>query len=95
MTPEQPAEKTGLLSAIIIFTILRVGLVAALTAALMWVMPLIVAAAIAIVAQLPLSLILFRGPRRRLVDALARAKANRNAQRDELRRALGEEIPGD
>ena len=78
----------GLGRAIAVYTVLRLGLMAVITVALMWVMPLIVALAFAVVAQLPLAIVLFPRQRRDLTAALAHAKAGRNAERDRLRAAL-------
>ena len=74
---------------ILIYTLIRVGLIVVLTAALFlagrpFQMPLIVALAFAIVLQLPLSVVLFRGARNNLTAALARAKERRTAERDRL-----------
>jgi hypothetical protein len=89
---EQPA-KARLVKAIAVYTAIRVGLIAVLTVALMWVMPLIVALAFAVVLQLPVALLLFTGARRELTAALAQAKSVRTAERDRLRAALTGEAP--
>lgn len=97
---EPPARAVPSLGrAIAVYTLIRAGLVVVLTAAL-WLagkpfqMPLIVALAFAIVLQLPLSVIFFRGARNDLTAALARAKESRTAERDRLFTELtGEERP--
>lgn len=89
-----PAARGDLIGAIALYTVLRLGLMAVLTVALMFVMPLIVALAFAVVLQLPLALLLFRGPRHRLTAALARARSRRSAERDRLRAALLGDAPG-
>jgi hypothetical protein len=87
-TPAPESEPAGLVGAIALYTALRLGLLAVLTVALMFVMPLIVALAFAVVLQLPLALLLFSGPRHRLTAAMARARSHRSAERDRLRAAL-------
>lgn len=70
------------------YTILRLGLIAVLTAALALFMPLIVALLFAIIVQLPLAYVLFAGPRKRVNAAMATASAHRRAERERLREAL-------
>lgn len=80
---------------LILYTALRLGLIVALTAVLQLFMPLIVALAFAVVIQLPLSLLLFGGPRRKVTAELAAVSANREAERSRLRAALrGETLDG-
>lgn len=93
-TPAPEADQGGLAVAIALYTVLRLGLLAVLTVALMFVMPLIVALAFAVVLQLPLALLLFSGPRHRLTAAMARARSRRSAERDRLRAALLGDQPG-
>ncbi len=71
-----------------VYTVLRLALVAVLTAALAFFMPLIVALLFAIIAQLPLAWLLFAGPRRRVNEAVAEASAQRRAERARLQSAL-------
>jgi len=75
-----------------VYTVLRVALVAVLTVALSFFMPLIVALLFAIIAQLPLAWLLFAGPRRRVNDAIAQASAQRRAERARLQSALSGEV---
>ena len=78
-----------------VYSVLRLLLVAALTAVLAFFMPLIVALLFAIIVQLPLAWLLFAGPRRRVNDAMAQASAHRRAERARLQSALtGEVDPG-
>lgn len=79
---------------LVIYTALRLGLIAVLTAVLVLFMPLIVALAFAIILQLPLAYLLFPGPRRRVNAALAAASGQRRAERDRLRAALAGEDSG-
>ncbi len=84
----------GPLGPLLIYTVLRIGLIAALTAALTLFMPLIVALLFAIIVQLPLSWVLFAGPRRRVNEAMAASSAHRRAERERLRAALaGQDAP--
>lgn len=92
-----PADEVGqahLFGYLAVYTLLRLVLVALLTAVLTIFMPLIVAVLFAIIIQLPLSWLLFAGPRRRVNQAMARSSAQRRAERDRLQAALsGEEPP--
>lgn len=85
--------KGRLTRAIAVYTVLRLGLMAVLTVALMFVMPLIVALAFAVILQLPIAMLVFPGPRRELTAALAQARARHNAERDRLRAQLMGERP--
>jgi len=76
-----------------IYTALRVVLVLVLTAVLMFFMPLIVALLFAIIVQLPLSWLLFSGPRRRVNDAIAQVSARRRTERARLQSALSGDEP--
>ena len=78
------------------YTLLRLGLVAVLTAALAFFMPLIVALMFAIIVQLPLAWLLFSGPRGRVNDAIAVSTARRRQERERLQSALsGEPVADD
>ena len=83
-----PRGSANLATALLIYTVLRLALVAALTAVLMFFMPLIVALLFAIIVQLPLSWLLLAGPRRRLNDAMAQSSAKRRSERAKLQSAL-------
>lgn len=98
--PDKPVTPSGpdplasgggtpsLVGAIALYTVLRLGLVVVLTAVLMFFMPLIVALMFAIIMQLPLSWLLFSGPRRRVNEAVALASQQRRAERARLQAAL-------
>ncbi len=87
-------DRGRLVRAVAVYTGLRVGLMIVLTVALMWVMPLIVALAFAVVLQLPLAFLLFPRQRHGLTAALAGARSRRGAERDRLRAALtGKDAP--
>lgn len=93
-TPTRPARNgTGLAGPLLVYTVLRVGLIAVITALLMPFMPFIVALMFAIIVQLPLSWLLFAGPRRRVNEAMAVSSAHRRAERERLRAALAGENP--
>lgn len=84
-----PRSGTGaLLGTLAVYTLLRLALVAALTAVLAIFMPLIIAMLFAIIVQLPLAWILFGGPRARVNDAIALASARRRAERSRLQAGL-------
>jgi predicted lipid-binding transport protein (Tim44 family) len=78
----------GLAGALLLYTALRLGLVAAITALLALFMPFIVALLFAIIVQLPLSWLLFAEPRRRVNQALAASTSHRRAERQRLQAAL-------
>lgn len=92
----RPAEQStgsrpGLAGPLLIYTALRVGLIAVITAVLMLFMPFIVALLFAIIVQLPLAWLLFAGPRRRVNEAMAASSAHRRTERERLRAALAGE----
>jgi len=76
---------------LVVYTVLRLSLVIALTAVLAFFMPLIVALLFAIIVQLPLAWLLFSGPRTRVNEAMAQASARRRAERARLQSALSGE----
>jgi hypothetical protein len=89
------ARPSHLFGYLAVYTLLRLALVAVLTAVLTIFMPLIVGVLFAIIIQLPLSWLLFAGPRRRVNEAMARSAAQRRAERNRLQAALsGEQPPG-
>ncbi|HEY7814099.1 MAG TPA: DUF4229 domain-containing protein [Nakamurella sp.] len=92
-TPTGPARNSGLAGPLLVYTVLRVGLIAVITMLLMLFMPFIVALLFAIIVQLPLSWLLFAGPRRRVNEAMAVSSAHRRAERERLRAALAGENP--
>ena len=82
---------------IVLYTLARIALVAALTAVLALVdVPLLVALAIALVAGFPLSLLLFRGLNQRVTAVMAERNKARYDERQRLRAQLrGDETAGD
>lgn len=92
---ESAHPRAGLAGPLVVYSLLRLGLIAILTAVLSFFMPLIVALLFAIIVQLPLAYVLFAGPRKRVNSAMAGASAQRRAERDRLKAALsGEPPPG-
>src|SRR6478752_1847171 len=81
-----PAEAVSghLFRYLAVYTVLRLALVAVLTVALSFFMPLIVALLFAIIVQLPLAWLRFCGPRGRVNEAMAQASARRRAERARL-----------
>ena len=83
--------RTRLAGVIALYTIERLGLTAVLAFILSYFMPVLVALAFAVVLQMPLSFVLFRGTREGLSAALAVTNARRRSDRDQLRAALAGE----
>ena len=86
--PAAPPDRRELYRALAGYSLLRFGLTAVLTVALMFLVPFLIALAAAIVLQLPLSMLLFPGPQRRVNALLSRTNATRRAERARLRAAL-------
>lgn len=94
--PAAQVPRGGLGGPLAVYSLLRLGLIVVLTAALSFFMPLIVALLFAIIVQLPLAYLLFSGPRKRVNAAMAASSAHRRAERERLRAALsGEAAPPD
>ena len=94
--PEPAQVRSGathLFGYLAIYTVLRLGLIIVLTVLLAFFMPLIVALLFAIIVQLPLSWLLFAGPRRRVNEAIAQSSARRRAERARLQSALSGDEP--
>ena len=92
-TTAQNAERRAalrrqLLPPLLVYSLLRFGLTAVLTALLMLFVPFLIALVLAVILQLPLAILLF-GPQRAKVNALtSELTAGRRAERDRLRTAL-------
>ena len=72
-----------------LYTLARLALVALVAGALVLVgVPVAIALLVGLVVALPLSMVVFRGLRGRLDDALARANAHRSQERAALRARL-------
>jgi hypothetical protein len=77
-----------------LYTLARLGLVAAITALLMlFDVPLLVGLAVALVVSFPLGLLLFRGLNLRVTTGLAERGAERHVVRERLRAELRGEQP--
>ncbi|MCG8925705.1 DUF4229 domain-containing protein [Lentzea sp. CC55] len=78
-----------------LYVLARLGLVAAVTGALLlFKVPLLPALAVGVVVALPASLFLFKGLRQRVAAGLNEHQAARRAERDKLRSELrGDEGP--
>jgi hypothetical protein len=90
VTSNGPAEpRRGLATAVTRYGLARIALVAAIAALLVWAgVPVLVALPIAIVAGMPLSLLLLKPLRADLDEALAVSGARRSAHRARLRAEL-------
>lgn len=88
---EGPTGLTGptkLAKWLVIYSVLRIGLLVLLAGLLSLVMPLILAMLFAVVLALPLSFLLFARARRQLNGAVATANARRRQERARLQAAL-------
>ena len=91
--PANPQRSAGALFGVLaVYTLLRLALVAVLTAALSFFMPLIVALMFAIVVQLPLAWVLFGRQRNRVNEAIAQASSRRRAERSRLQAGLSGDL---
>ncbi|MEU6700418.1 DUF4229 domain-containing protein [Pseudonocardia sp. NPDC046786] len=83
------AGEPGLAATVALYALARLGLLAVIALLLgLAGVPLLVALLVALIVALPLSMLLFRGPRSRLDRALAVANARRSAEREALRAKL-------
>jgi len=88
------ASKSGLVRDLAVFSLLRLGVVVVLTAAIVAIgkvtieIPLLVAALFAVVIALPLSMVLFAPLRRRINERIAEVDEARRTQKQELRSRL-------
>jgi hypothetical protein len=84
-----PAPEPGVAAVLVLYGLARVGLLVLIAGLLLLAgTPLVIAVLVALIVALPLSMLLFRGLRGRLDDALAVAHARRGAQRAALRAGL-------
>ena len=92
-----PAPEPGVAAVLVLYGLARVGLLVLIAGLLLLAgTPLVIAVLVALIVALPLSMLLFRGLRGRLDDALAVAHARRGAQRAALRAGLrGDPEPDD
>jgi Protein of unknown function (DUF4229) len=93
-TSSSPTTRPGLAATVALYTAARVALVALVTALLLLAgVPLVIALLVALIVALPLSMVLFRGLRGRLDEALATARERRAREREALRAALRGDAP--
>jgi membrane protein implicated in regulation of membrane protease activity len=72
-----------------LYALARIGLVALVTALLLIAgVPLLIAVLVALIVALPLSMVLFRGMRRRLDAAFVQVRQRRSRERESLRAQL-------
>ncbi|GAA4859159.1 DUF4229 domain-containing protein [Saccharopolyspora cebuensis] len=87
-SPER-TRSSSLVTDVVLYTLARFGMLAVAIAALMlFGVPLLVAAAVAVVLVMPLSMLVFGTLRRRVASGMAERAAERRARRDELRAQL-------
>lgn len=88
-------SKPNLARDIVLYTVARLGMVAAVAAVLMLVhVPVLVALAVSVVVVMPLSMLVFGRLRRRVAVGMAERAAERRERREELRAQLrGERTP--
>jgi membrane protein implicated in regulation of membrane protease activity len=95
-SPTPTGRQPGLAATVGLYTAARIGLVALVTALLLLAgVPLVVALLVALIVALPLSMVLFRGLRARLDEALATARERRARERDALRARLRGDASGE
>jgi membrane protein implicated in regulation of membrane protease activity len=88
-SPSAGLRQPGLAVTLGLYTLARLGLVAVVAALLLLAgVPLIIAVLVALIVALPLSMVLFRGLRGRLDEALAAARERRARERAALRARL-------
>lgn len=94
-TGEVAAAKKRLARDVLMFTLARAGLVVVLAAVIMGIsallgatVPLVVAFLIAVVAALPLSILLFNGLRKRVNEGIVVVDARRRAEKEQLHARL-------
>jgi hypothetical protein len=95
MSTPPPDAGSSLAAVIGLYTLARIGLVAAVAGALVLAgVPLLIAVLVGLIVALPLSMVLFRGLRGRMDRSLAQVRDRRSAERAALRSRLrGEPAP--
>src|SRR5262245_47539918 len=89
MSPASAPAPPGLAATVALYTLARIGLVAAVAAVLVTLgVPLALAVLVGLIVALPLSMVAFRGLRARLDEALSTAQERRSAEREALRARL-------
>ncbi|MCO1656750.1 DUF4229 domain-containing protein [Pseudonocardia humida] len=97
MATSPAPTRPGLGPTIALYALARLGLLALIALALVLAgVPALIAVLVALIVALPLSMVLFRGLRARLDEALSVAKQRRAVEREALRSRLrGDEPPAD
>ena len=96
MSTSPPDAGPSLAAVIGLYTLARLGLVAAVAGVLALAgVPLLIAVLVGLIVALPLSMVLFRGLRGRLDQALAQVRERRTAERAALRSRLRGDGPPD
>jgi hypothetical protein len=89
MSSSPAPARPGLAATVALYTLARVGMVAAIAMLLVLAgVPLVLAVLVGLIVALPLSMVAFRGLRARLDEALGSALERRSAQREALRARL-------
>ena len=93
----RPGAERGVAAVLALYALARIGLLVVIAGLLMLAgVPIVIAVLVSLIVALPLSMLLFRGLRGRLDDALAVARTRRGAQRSALRAGLrGDPDEGD
>src|ERR1700754_2927741 len=94
--PVPTGRQPGLAATIGLYTAARVVLVAVVMAVLLLAgVPLVIALLVALIVALPLSMVLFRGLRAQLDEALRTVRERRGREREALRAKLRGDVPAD
>ena len=95
-TPTPTGRQPGLAATVGLYTAARLALVALVASLLLLAgVPLVIALLVALIVALPLSMVLFRGLRARLDEALAIARERRAREREALRARLRGDAPAE
>jgi hypothetical protein len=97
MASSPASTQPGLGATVALYSLARLGLLAVIALALVLAgVPALIAVLVALIVALPLSMVLFRGLRARLDEALAIARQRRSVEREALRARLrGDEPPAE
>jgi Zn-dependent protease with chaperone function len=95
MAPSSTPTRPGLASTVALYALARLALLAVIALLLVLAgVPVLVALLVGLILALPLSMVLFRGLRTRLDEALATTRERRAVEREALRARLrGDEPP--
>jgi hypothetical protein len=95
MASSPASTQPGLGASVALYSLARLGLLAVIALVLVLAgVPALIAVLVALIVALPLSMVLFRGLRARLDEALAVTRQRRSVEREALRARLrGDESP--